>query len=223
MNTVCTVPVTFAPAYPGSRDVPIIFTTSVGRFGFGLMGIGLAPQIAISPGVINTVAGNGTGVFGGDGGPAISAGMKFPTGIARDPAGNMYIATYDNRIRLVLPTGAIVSVAGNGTACADPTAPCGDGGPATAAQFVQPYNVAVDHTGNFYISDTNGLKVRKVDLNGRITTVAGNGMSRARTLPLPVEMPASRRVQTWGIRMELHSIATETCISPSRQVTAFVE
>jgi sugar lactone lactonase YvrE len=178
-NTVCTVSVTFAPAYSGLRGVPIIITTSLGTFSFSLTGIGSAPQLAVAPGTINTVAGNGTGVFSGDGGPATSAGMLTPSGVAIDDPGNMYIATYDNRIRKVVPSGTITTVAGNGTTCANPTSACGDGGPATGASFVQPYNVAVDYAGNFYVSDTNGLKVRKVDLNGTITTVAGNGTACA--------------------------------------------
>jgi sugar lactone lactonase YvrE len=178
-NTVCTVPVTFAPAYPGLRGVPIIVTTSLGIFSFSLTGIGSSPQVAISSGIINTVAGNGSGIFSGDGGAATAAGMLTPSGVARDSAGNMYIATYNNRIRKVVPGGTITTVAGNGTTCANPTTPCGDGGAATSASFVQPYNVATDFAGNFYISDTNGFKVRKVDLNGTITTVAGNGTSCA--------------------------------------------
>ena len=178
-NTVCTVPITFAPAYPGLRGVPLVVTASVGTFSFSLIGIGLSAQTVISPGIIDTVAGNGNSVFGGDGGPASSAGMLTPSGVARDKAGNMYIATYDARIRKVDRSGTITTVAGNGTTCPDPTTPCGDGGKATDAQFVQPYNVAVDEAGNFYISDINGLRVRKVNLNGTITTVAGNGTACA--------------------------------------------
>jgi sugar lactone lactonase YvrE len=175
-GTICTIPVTFSPAFPGLRDVPLVVTTTIaGEFSFGLTGTGTAPQIALLPGIIQTVAGNGTSGFSGDNGPATAAGMTTPAGVARDSAGNMYIATYDNRIRKVAPGGTITTVAGNGTACVDPTTPCGDGGPATSATFITPDNLAADSAGNLYISDTYGLRVRKVDANGTITTIAGNG------------------------------------------------
>ncbi len=176
MGAICTIPVTFSPVFPGVRGVPLVVTTTgAGEFNFGLTGIGTAPQIALSPGIIQTVAGNGSSGFSGDNGPATAASMTTPAGVARDSVGNLYIATDDNRIRKVAPNGTITTVAGNGTTCADRTTPCGDGGPATDATFISAVNLAVDSAGNLYITDTDGWRVRKVDANGIITTVAGNG------------------------------------------------
>jgi uncharacterized protein (TIGR03437 family) len=121
----------------------------------------------VSNGVIATVAGNGTAGFSGDNGPAISAQLEYPEGIAVDSAGNLYIAdTYNERIREV-SNGVITTVAGNGTMGFS-----GDNGPATSAQLSYPAGVAVDSAGNLYIADTYNGRVRKVS-NGTITTVAG--------------------------------------------------
>jgi uncharacterized protein (TIGR03437 family) len=121
----------------------------------------------ISNGVITTVAGGGSVL--GDGGPATSALLGLPYAVAVDSAGSLYIADAGaNRIRKV-SSGAITTVAGNGT-----IGYSGDGGPATSAQLYDPFGVAVDSTGNLYIADTGNARVREVQ-NGVISTVAGNG------------------------------------------------
>jgi sugar lactone lactonase YvrE len=191
-GTICTIPVTFSPAFSGVRGIPLVVTTTgAGEFNFGLTGVGTAPQIALLPGIIQTVAGNGSSGFSGDNGPATAASMTTPAGVARDSAGNLYIATDDNRIRKVAPGGTITTVAGNGTTCASPTTPCGDGGPAIDATFISAVNLAVDSAGNLFISDTDGLRVRKVDANGTITAVAGNGTLCAPTTPCGDGGPAT--------------------------------
>jgi len=124
--------------------------------------------LKVANGVITTVAGNGTAGFSGDNGPATSARLNGPAGVAVDAAGNLYIAdSGNNRIRKVA-TGVITTVAGNGTETFS-----GDNGPAISAQL-NPADVAVDTGGNLYIADTFNNRIRKVS-NGVITTVAGNG------------------------------------------------
>src|SRR5262249_43798352 len=138
-----------------------------------LRGIGRAPQVTMTSGVISTVAGTGTAGFGGDGGAATSAQLNVPYAVAVDAAGNLYIADLNNsRVRKVdAVTGVIATVAGNG-------APgfSGDSGPATAAQLDHPSGLAIDGAGILYIADTSNSAIRRVDAaTGIITTVAGTG------------------------------------------------
>ena len=122
-------------------------------------------------GKIATVAGNGTQGFSGDGGPATSASLNQPTGVAVDRFGNLYIGEqYNNRIRKVTPDGNISTVAGDGTQGFS-----GDGGPATSASLNQPTGVAADRVGNLYIADLSNYRIRRVTLDGAISTIAGNG------------------------------------------------
>ena len=124
-------------------------------------------------GVITTVAGNGNAGFSGDGGAATNASLFYPAGVALDAAGNLYIADEDNnRIRKVDAYGIISTVAGNGSGtCA------GDGGAAISASMGLPDAVAFDSFGNLYVADYNNHRVRRVDTNGLIATVAGNGVA----------------------------------------------
>ena len=122
-------------------------------------------------GIITTVAGNGGYGYAGDGGPATNANFRYPDGVAVDGFGNVFITEEDNdRVRKVDTNGIIWTVAGNGT-----YGYAGDGGPATNAQLYYPLGVAVDAAGNLFIADEDNYRIRKVDLNGIITTVAGNG------------------------------------------------
>ena len=122
-------------------------------------------------GRISTVAGNGTLGYSGDGGPATAAELAFPSDVAVDAAGNLYITDDGNaRVRRVDLAGTITTIAGNGT-----RGYSGDGGPATAAQLSRPRGVTLDSAGNLYIADDGNARVRRVDLAGTITTIAGNG------------------------------------------------
>ncbi|MEO8127856.1 MAG: hypothetical protein ABI822_12230 [Bryobacteraceae bacterium] len=168
-----------------------------------------------SDGGISTVAGSSLNYVpdGGDGGPATSAVLSSPRGVAIDSKGNLYVSEF-SRIRKisssgvistfltngiadrflfepsglivdavdnlyvaysgfvfkVAPEGVITTVAGGGNSL-------GDGGAATAAGLAGPQAIALDSSGNLYIADTRGNRVRKVSAAGIISTVAGNGFS----------------------------------------------
>jgi uncharacterized protein (TIGR03437 family) len=129
----------------------------------------LAMVVRIAPdGTVTPVAGNGTALYSGDGGPATQAGLMLPADVAVDPAGNVYIGDLDNgRIRKVDTNGIIRTLAGCG---------CGpDGVPVSWAKAGSPLGVAADAGGNIYFSDTSQYVVRKIAPDGTITTVAGNG------------------------------------------------
>jgi hypothetical protein len=122
----------------------------------------------ISSGIITTIAGRGTTAgYAGDGGPATSAQLNGPTGVAVDGAGNVYFADTGNNVVRKVAGGVITTVAGNGTAGFS-----GDGGPPTSAQLNGPSGLAVDSAGNLYIADTGNGAVRRV-AGGVIMTVAG--------------------------------------------------
>ncbi|MGW0933127.1 NHL domain-containing protein [Streptomyces sp. NPDC002644] len=122
-------------------------------------------------GQIRTVAGTGTAGFSGDDGPAASAELNCPYGVAVDSTGTLYIADTDNhRVRQVTPDGRIRTVAGTGTPGFS-----GDGSPAAAAQLNGPYGVAIDGAGDLYITDADNHRVRKVAGDGTISTVVGTG------------------------------------------------
>ena len=178
--TTCVLNVTFTPKYPGFRTAPLIVTDSTGaKSSIGLEGTGLAPQAALTPGIITTVAGNGEWGYGGNGGPATDAILYNPSGVATDSAGNLYIADTDNnRIRKVDVNGTITKVAGDSPIQVYSSGGFGgDGGPATNALLNHPGGIAFDSAGNLYIADSENNRIRKVDVNGVITTVAGGGTS----------------------------------------------
>ena len=155
---------------------------------------------AVAPGEIITVAGGGTGGFGGDGGPAPQAQLKNPESLATDSAGNLYIAdTSNNRVRFVcmqtvacagpfgqVPSGDITTVAGTGASTNS-----GDGGPAINAA-ITPSSVALDKSGNLYVGSQFRDTIRSVCVQaticetnagvispGNIATIAGTGASCA--------------------------------------------
>jgi hypothetical protein len=98
-------------------------------------------------GIITTVAGNGTQGYSGDGGQATDAALYYPSGIAFDASGNLFIAdSHNERIRMINTSGIITTIAGMGTAGFT-----GDGGQATAAEINTPYGVSINQANNIYI------------------------------------------------------------------------
>lgn len=122
-------------------------------------------------GVITTVIGDGRPFSSGDGGPATQASVNRPQGLALDGNGNLYVSEMDGyRVRRIAPNGIVSTVAGTGQ-----WGSSGDGGPATQARLMNPWGIAVDSFGNLFIADYGASRVRRVDTQGIITTVVGDG------------------------------------------------
>ena len=123
--------------------------------------------------IITTVAGNGVEGYSGDGGPAIEASLNNPFDVVFDAAGNLiFTDTFSHCIRRVdAATGMITTIAGT-----TEVGYSGDGGPATAARFNEPYGLAVDGSGALYVADRLNAVVRRIDGgSGLVTTFAGTG------------------------------------------------
>ena len=122
----------------------------------------------VTSGIINTIAGTGDRGFGGDDGPAVDAFLNTPTGLAIGPDGLLYIAdTGNSRIRRIDADGNITTIAGNGSENYN-----GDGIPALDATLNRPGQIIFDSAGNLYIADTFNHRIRKIDTEGMISTVA---------------------------------------------------
>ena len=172
----CTLNIDFTPTIPGLRPggieifdnstPPVLITTVY------LNGTGVGPLLGVTSGVITTIAGNGTIGYSGDGGPAVNAELHGPSGPAVDGNDNLYVADlFNDSIREInANTLVITTVAGNGTQGSS-----GNGGPATSAQFSEPFGVALDAAGNLFICDTFNSVIREVQPSvGIVTIVAGS-------------------------------------------------
>lgn len=124
----------------------------------------------ISPvGIINTIAGDGSFGYSGDGGPAINAAFNFPSGLALDAAGNLYVTDFENsRVRRIARNGLISTVAGSARGYS------GDGGPSVVAQLNHPDGIVVDGSGNLYIGDAGNNRIRMAATNGSISNAVGS-------------------------------------------------
>lgn len=130
-----------------------------------------------STGTISTICGDGTGSNTGDGGPAILATCNQPWALTCDPSGNVYFASYSTNfngavLRKIATTGTVTAFAGTGTSGFS-----GDGGLATAAEVEDVQGIAINKKGEVIFTDRSNERVRSVDVNGTITTIAGTGNS----------------------------------------------
>ena len=124
-------------------------------------------------GIITTIAGISSSAGGGDGGPATTAGVFSPYGIAIGGSGNIYFTQYgDHIIRKITASGIISTIAGTGTVGFS-----GDGNPATSAALRGPTGIAVDAAENIYFSDCNNYRIRRINTMNIINTIAGTGVN----------------------------------------------
>jgi len=177
----CTLGVSFQAKAPGQRHGAVVLTqgsspsTVIGtEF---LEGDGTGGLSLLIPGLIDTVAGEGTSWhYTQDDVPATSTGIYLPQGEVTDAAGNLYIAdTSNNRIRRVDATGKhlITTVAGSAV-----QGYAGDNGPGIRASLNVPTALALDGAGNLYLADSANFRIRMLNtLTGMITTIAGTGVS----------------------------------------------
>ena len=193
--STCTVAITFSPKFPGTRLGAVVLVDSSGRvIGEQLLsGMGTGSLGIFTPATIATIAGDGQWLYTGDGGPATSAPIFLPSGVAVDPAGNLYIAdSGNNRIRFVsASSGIITTIAGTGSPSSN-----GDGGVAINAGVSDPGALLLDGAGDLYIADSSNHAIRKLShVTGLLTTVAGqlnqqgysgdNGPATSATLNTP--------------------------------------
>ena len=133
-------------------------------------------KINIATGVVTTFAGSGVAGYDGDGGPAIAAKMRKPSGLFMDSCDNMYIGDEESHVvrRIDAVSGIITTIAGTGTSGFS-----GDGGPATAANLNRPAGVAIDPTGNLFIAEWGNHRIRKM------TVVPVTPVATVQLTPMP--------------------------------------
>lgn len=153
----------------GLGTVEAVAVDSSGNLYLALPDYHIVVRDDMSTGILTLVAGNGTAGYSGDNGAATSAQLSYPSGLAVDAAGNLYISDVAKDVVRKVSNGEITTVAGTGA-----YGFTGDGGPAASAKLAEPHGLAIDGNQNLYIADSGNLRIREVS-NGTITTVAGDG------------------------------------------------
>jgi hypothetical protein len=215
----CNVGVIFTPSAPGMRIGAVVLLSSTNAV-LGttyVYGTGLGPVAAFVPGNVITFAGEVGSNLGliGDGGPATSAELYLPSGVAFDGAGNLYIGDSEhNRVRMVCAAassgiisgtqakctaaGIIITIAGGGGGCTGEKDTFGDGCAASSSTLSSPQGVTIDGAGNLVIADTGNDLIREVNAeSGIITVLAGNllgtgGLCAAKTDGIGDGCPATQ-------------------------------
>jgi trimeric autotransporter adhesin len=164
-----------------------VFVDGSGDILIGDWGNSAIREVSAATAKIQTVAGNGTNSYSGDGSVATQAELAFPAGVSIDSSGDVFVSDSNNNVirEVVAASGKIQTVAGDGTPC---TGQCGDGGAATQAELDSPTGLALDGSGNVYVVDTFNNRIRAVNTGtsaitlggvtvnpGGINTIAGNG------------------------------------------------
>ena len=189
---------------------------------FAIAALSLAGNdLFAQPGYLYTVAGTTSSGYSGDGGSALSAHFNYVGGVARDAAGNLYVADASNNVirKIAAGTGIITHIAG----IKDSTSFAGDGGSATSAHLYQPVHLVLDGAGGLYINDRFHGRIRKIDLSsGIITTIAGNdtGSYTANGVPATAARLANASAMCRDAAGNLYvgSVAGIRKITPSGQV-----
>jgi YVTN family beta-propeller protein len=192
-GATCTIPIVFQPAYPGVREAALSVQTSEGVFRFGLTAMAQGPQAAFLPGLLSTVAGNGTGMsycdptmqwcppYPPNTGLATSTNLNNPMGIAVDAAGNLFIADqiwYNDPNYGPSWTGAVSkvdAVTGLMTTLLGGGSDTGDGGLASNVGSVNPISVALDASGDLFFADQGTGSVRRVDASTSVISTVYSG------------------------------------------------
>jgi len=195
-GTVCTVPVTFSPQYPGMRLGALTVNNDGDVIGVaGLAGVGQGPEIAVTPGTLTMAVGGGVYGVTTTPQPATAAALSVANNgaaLAMDGAGNLYIADNINCLayKVIASTNQIVAVAGNYTYASGAVTPSTTPEPALGANTC-PIAIAVDGAGNIYLADANLANsndypdvVEQVSATtGEIVVMAGGGTATPSTTP----------------------------------------
>ncbi len=148
-------------------------------------------------GRLQLIAGTGFAGDAPENATATTSRLNAPTHLVFDPAGNLLVADQGNhKIRRITPAGIITTIAGTGAAGYS-----GDDGPASAARLNQPNAIALDPAGNLYIADMGNHRIRRVALDGTITTVAGTGQPGRG----PDDVPATESALRFPNSIAIHS------------------
>ena len=187
--SVCTIPITFNPAYPGMRSGTLLISsagTTVGQV--ALHGIGQAPLATLSPGGIRSVVGGGSTALTATAAACNDVELGAPVDIAFDNGGDIFISDFENNVveEAIAATGQCVIVAGGGG-----NPPTTSPQPATSVSLDGPEGLAVDGSGSLFIADYgNGLIERVSLITGQIVVVAGGGIVTSLVTSTPM-LPTS--------------------------------